>query len=76
MLCAPLLGPDTEGDPGPRCGHTLTSVPGENGRGQRLVVFGGATALESNGPNSSGGIRTRPAPTRPSFSPTPLSSLR
>ena len=40
--------------PGPRCGHTLTSVPavGEEGSpgyiGPRLILFGGATALEGN----------------------------
>ncbi|KAK4482756.1 hypothetical protein RD792_009924 [Penstemon davidsonii] len=43
-----------EDGPGPRCGHTLTSVPavGEEGSpgyiGPRLVLFGGATALEGN----------------------------
>lgn len=49
--------------PGPRCGHTLTAVGavGEEGRlgyiGPRLILFGGATALEGNpfasGPPSS-----------------------
>lgn len=40
--------------PGPRCGHTLTAVPavGEDGTpgyiGPRLILFGGATALEGN----------------------------
>ncbi|KAM7256147.1 hypothetical protein ACFE04_011888 [Oxalis oulophora] len=40
--------------PGPRCGHTLTSVApvGEEGSlgyiGPRLILFGGATALEGN----------------------------
>ncbi|XP_057535125.1 serine/threonine-protein phosphatase BSL3 isoform X1 [Amaranthus tricolor] len=56
--------------PGPRCGHTLTSVPavGEEGSpgyiGPRLILFGGATALEGNSaatgtPSSAGsaGIR-------------------
>lgn len=62
-----------EDGPGPRCGHTLTSVPavGEEGSsnyiGPRLVLFGGATALEGNsggtgtptsaGSASGGGIR-------------------
>lgn len=56
--------------PGPRCGHTLTAVPavGEEGNpgyiGPRLILFGGATALEGNSaasgtPSSAGsaGIR-------------------
>ncbi|KAF3773304.1 Serine/threonine-protein phosphatase [Nymphaea thermarum] len=59
-----------EDGPGPRCGHTLTAVAavGEEGSpgyvGPRLILFGGATALEGNsaisGPPSSGastGIR-------------------
>ncbi|XP_024537636.1 serine/threonine-protein phosphatase BSL3 isoform X1 [Selaginella moellendorffii] len=43
-----------EDGPGPRCGHTLTSVAavGEQGTagyiGPRLILFGGATALEGN----------------------------
>lgn len=60
-----------EDGPGPRCGHTLTAVPaiGEEGSsnyiGPRLILFGGATALEGNSaapgtPSSAGsaGIRT------------------
>ncbi|KAL3850250.1 hypothetical protein ACJIZ3_012132 [Penstemon smallii] len=59
-----------EDGPGPRCGHTLTAVPavGDEGSpgyiGPRLVLFGGATALEGNSgasgtPSSAGsaGIR-------------------
>ncbi|CAM8886785.1 unnamed protein product [Rhodiola kirilowii] len=59
-----------EDGPGPRCGHTLTAVAavGEEGTpgyiGPRLVLFGGATALEGNSaapgtPSSAGsaGIR-------------------
>ncbi|KAM0823924.1 hypothetical protein ACQ4PT_070544 [Festuca glaucescens] len=57
-----------EDGPGCRCGHTLTAVPavGEEGSpgyiGQRLILFGGATALEGNSatpPSSAGsaGIR-------------------
>lgn len=48
-----------EDGPGPRCGHTLTAVPavGEEGSlgyiGPRLILFGGATALEGN-PAASG----------------------
>lgn len=61
-----------EDGPGCRCGHTLTAVPavGEEGSpgyiGQRLILFGGATALEGNNatpPSSAGsaGIRTAPS---------------
>ncbi|GAB2285616.1 Serine/threonine-protein phosphatase bsl2 [Dionaea muscipula] len=59
-----------EDGPGPRCGHTLTAVPavGDEGTpgyiGPRLILFGGATALEGNSggsgtPSSAGsaGIR-------------------
>ncbi|KAK8683307.1 hypothetical protein V6N13_039371 [Hibiscus sabdariffa] len=59
-----------EDGPGPRCGHTLTAVAavGEEGTpgyiGPRLILFGGATALEGNSaasgtPSSAGsaGIR-------------------
>ncbi|XP_044505456.1 serine/threonine-protein phosphatase BSL3-like [Mangifera indica] len=59
-----------EDGPGPRCGHTLTAVTavGEEGTpnyiGPRLILFGGATALEGNSvasgtPSSAGsaGIR-------------------
>lgn len=59
-----------EDGPGPRCGHTLTAVAavGEEGLpgfiGPRLILFGGATALEGNSaatgtPSSAGsaGIR-------------------
>ncbi len=48
-----------EDGPGPRCGHTLTAVAavGEEGSpgyvGPRLILFGGATAVEGNtGPAS------------------------
>jgi hypothetical protein len=54
-----------EDGPGPRCGHTLTAVAavGEEGSpghiGPRLILFGGATALEGSsnaaGPQTSSG---------------------
>lgn len=54
-----------EDGPGPRCGHTLTAVAavGDDGSpsyiGPRLILFGGATALEGNsnaaGPQTSSG---------------------
>lgn len=49
-----------EDGPGPRCGHTLTAVAavGEEGSpgyiGPRLILFGGATALEGNAGGGSG----------------------
>ncbi|KAG6478343.1 serine/threonine-protein phosphatase BSL2 homolog [Zingiber officinale] len=57
-----------EDGPGCRCGHTLTAVPavGEEGTpnfiGPRLILFGGATALEGNSatppsPTGNAGIR-------------------
>eukprot|EP01025_Chloroclados_australasicus_P064720 TRINITY_DN867_c2_g1_i10.p1 TRINITY_DN867_c2_g1~~TRINITY_DN867_c2_g1_i10.p1 ORF type:complete len:220 (-),score=39.89 TRINITY_DN867_c2_g1_i10:50-709(-) len=48
----PVLGPP----PGHRCGHTLTAITGPNGdpAGARLVLFGGATALEGNAGRDSG----------------------
>lgn len=45
---------EKEDHPGPRCGHTLTAVAavGEESSpgyiGPRLILFGGATALENN----------------------------
>ena len=50
MLCAQFHHDvaRSDDDPGPRCGHTLTCVPADGG-GQRLIVFGGATALEGDG---------------------------
>ncbi|KAL1825893.1 hypothetical protein DCAR_0314087 [Daucus carota subsp. sativus] len=41
---------DTEDDyPGPRCGHTLTAVAATENHGPRLILFGGATAIEGVG---------------------------
>nr|XP_043631472.1 serine/threonine-protein phosphatase BSL3-like isoform X2 [Erigeron canadensis] len=53
-----------EDGPGPRCGHTLTAVAavGEEGTpsyiGPRLILFGGATALEGNSANAGTGTPT------------------
>ncbi|XP_010522672.1 PREDICTED: serine/threonine-protein phosphatase BSL1 isoform X1 [Tarenaya hassleriana] len=48
---------DTEEDaPGPRCAHTLTAVAATKTRGPRLILFGGATAIEG-GNSSTPGIR-------------------
>ncbi|KAI9181854.1 hypothetical protein LWI28_019311 [Acer negundo] len=49
---------DTEEDaPGPRCGHTLTAVAATKTTGPRLILFGGATAIEGGASPSSPGIR-------------------
>lgn len=48
---------DTNEDaPGPRCGHTLTAVAATKSHGPRLILFGGATAIEG-GSSSTPGIR-------------------
>lgn len=47
---------DTDEDaPGPRCGHTLTAVAATKTQGPRLILFGGATAIEG-GSSSAPGI--------------------
>ncbi|KAF5180747.1 Serine/threonine-protein phosphatase BSL1 [Thalictrum thalictroides] len=49
---------ETDDDaPGPRCSHTLTAVAATKSHGPRLILFGGATALEGGASNSSAGIR-------------------
>ncbi|XP_031250861.1 serine/threonine-protein phosphatase BSL1 isoform X1 [Pistacia vera] len=49
---------DTEEDaPGPRCGHTLTAVAATKTTGPRLILFGGATAIEGGAASSAPGIR-------------------
>ncbi|KAJ8432127.1 hypothetical protein Cgig2_027709 [Carnegiea gigantea] len=50
---------DSDDDaPGPRCGHTLTSVAATKAHGPRLILFGGATAIEGGATASSApGIR-------------------
>ncbi|KAI5680367.1 hypothetical protein M9H77_01594 [Catharanthus roseus] len=48
---------DTDEDaPGPRCGHTLTAVAATKTHGPRLILFGGATAIEG-GNGGAPGIR-------------------
>ena len=41
-------------EPGPRCGHTLTAISLEGGA-SRLLLFGGATALEAGSSQSTPG---------------------
>lgn len=38
-----------EDAPGPRCGHSLTTVAPTKNHGPRLILFGGATAIEGGG---------------------------
>ncbi|KAL8143116.1 hypothetical protein V2J09_016148 [Rumex salicifolius] len=46
-----------EDAPGPRCGHTLTPVAPTKSHGPRLILFGGATAIEGGAASSAPGIR-------------------
>ncbi|KAE8676867.1 Serine/threonine-protein phosphatase BSL2-like protein [Hibiscus syriacus] len=46
-----------EDAPGPRCGHTLTAVAATKTHGPRLILFGGATAIEGGASSSAPGIR-------------------
>ncbi|GAB4841206.1 Serine/threonine-protein phosphatase bsl1 [Ancistrocladus abbreviatus] len=49
---------DSEEDaPGARCGHTLTAVAPTKAHGPRLILFGGATAIEGGASSSAPGIR-------------------
>ncbi|KAE8647321.1 serine/threonine-protein phosphatase BSL1 [Cucumis sativus] len=49
---------DTDDDaPGPRCGHTLTAVAATKSFGPRLILFGGATAIEGGASSAAPGIR-------------------
>ncbi|KAM7495932.1 hypothetical protein LguiA_020346 [Lonicera macranthoides] len=49
---------DTDDDaPGPRCAHTLTAVSASQSHGARLILFGGATAIEGGSSSSAPGIR-------------------
>lgn len=49
---------DTDDDaPGPRCGHTLTAIAPTKTHGPRLILFGGATAIEGGASSSAPGIR-------------------
>ncbi|XVF21861.1 hypothetical protein REPUB_Repub12eG0125900 [Reevesia pubescens] len=46
-----------EDAPGPRCGHTLTAIAATKTHGPRLILFGGATAIEGGASSSAPGIR-------------------
>ncbi|XP_038981318.1 serine/threonine-protein phosphatase BSL1 homolog [Phoenix dactylifera] len=49
---------DTDDDaPGPRCGHSLTAVAATKSHGPRLILFGGATAIEGGASSAVPGIR-------------------
>ena len=48
---------DSDDDaPGSRCGHTLTAVAASKSQGPRLILFGGATAIEGGASSSAPGI--------------------
>ena len=42
--------------PGFRCGHSLTAVAPTKGHGPRLILFGGATAIEAGASSGLPGI--------------------
>lgn len=44
--------------PGFRCGHSLTVVAPTKGHGPRLILFGGATAIEAGASSGMPGIST------------------
>ncbi|WOL16471.1 serine/threonine-protein phosphatase [Canna indica] len=46
-----------EDAPGPRCGHSLTGVAATKSHGPRLILFGGATAIEGGASSALPGIR-------------------
>lgn len=50
IVCGKFVPEIAEGSttPGKRCGHSLTAVDGQHPGEQNLILFGGATALESN----------------------------
>ncbi|OAY69906.1 Serine/threonine-protein phosphatase BSL [Ananas comosus] len=43
--------------PGPRCAHSLTAVAATKSHGPRLILFGGATAIDDGSPSGIPGIR-------------------
>ena len=59
---APMYKPldsfwDSDDDaPGPRCAHTLTAVAPTQSHGPRLILFGGATAIEGGAASGVPGI--------------------
>lgn len=60
--------------PGPRCGHTLTAIAGPDGdlSKSKLILFGGATALEG----SSNKGDSSPPPASPGPSPATAAGIR
>ncbi|KAJ1688576.1 hypothetical protein LUZ63_019966 [Rhynchospora breviuscula] len=62
-----------EDTPGPRCGHSLTAVAPTKTRGPRLILFGGATAIEGSASASASPSSSPLHP--PSPSPSPSSAL-
>ncbi|RWW52305.1 hypothetical protein BHE74_00041280 [Ensete ventricosum] len=64
---------DDEDAPGPRCAHSLTAVDATKSRGARLILFGGATAIEGGASSAVPGISNSPPPL---FPPLALPALR
>jgi hypothetical protein len=48
--------------PGYRCGHSLTFIAPTKGHGPRLILFGGATAIEAGASSGLPGISSVPPP--------------
>jgi hypothetical protein len=46
--------------PGYRCGHSLTFIAPTKGHGPRLILFGGATAIEAGASSGLPGISSVP----------------
>lgn len=46
--------------PGYRCGHSLTVIAPTKGHGPRLILFGGATAIEAGATSGLPGISSVP----------------
>lgn len=65
-----------EDDPGFRCGHSLTAVAPTKGHGPRLILFGGATAIEAGASSGLPGISSvLPSPHHLRFRFLPLGLL-
>jgi protein phosphatase len=65
-----------EDDPGFRCGHSLSAVAPTKGHGPRLILFGGATAIEAGASSGLPGISSvLPSPHHLRFRFLPLGLL-
>lgn len=64
-----------EDAPGPRCGHTLTAVAATKTHGPRLILFGGATAIEGGNGGAPGIRNSSSSSPSPFFLPLLIVSL-